>query len=394
MRSVPPCFLVTLFATGCVGSGDVTPSEVVVRDSAGIRIVEYAAELTRSPVLLESRWSYGDEANHYPFQYPFTGVITPGGSAVVADAGNREVLHILADGSSHDLWAGTGEGPEEVGRPRSVRAFGDSVWIEDAGNGKLMLYEAGSFLASTSTLAEPSLARSMMPQGVAEDGSLLMVTASYRPDFDQDWLDGHIARYDPASATVDTIGSYPMAPRMPEDRANPFGHGGWATGAGHGVVQTRTDLPEVVWRSADGRVTQIVRWAPTPRYPDAELWERFLAGLSRELARMNPTMGGDRLDEFLAAQKERYAVDENSALPWFGLAVGASDGSVWLPEFVPIGDQPSVYTVIPADGQATGEARFPEPFHVLAVTDEAVLGVAKDAMDVPSVVMHTYRLDG
>lgn len=231
----------------------------------------------------------------------------------------------------------------------------------------------------------------MMPFALARGGGLLLMTASYRSNFRQPWLDGHVARFDPARQVLDTVARYPMAPHTPETGVNPYAAYGVVAGAGGGFVQARTDIPELTWRNADGDVVQIVRWRPSPRYPDQRYWDVFEESLRADLVRVNPGMPTERLQEFVDQAVARYSLDPSVPLPVFDQPVrGSADGDVWLPDVVPERGRPTRYLVVSGDGSVTRPVEFPRPLIVLDVNDEFVLGAYSNELDVLGVAVYRY----
>jgi hypothetical protein len=365
----------------------------VVRDSAGVRVVEYPATLPSPPVSVDLVWEHGQGEEDYGYQYVSSGAVQPDGGAILADGGNREVVVIAADGASHRLLAGTGQGPEEVMGPREIVASGpDGVWVEDPVNGKLLKLENGEPTTTVNTIAAGIPAYSLMPVAESGGGDLLMVPGGYRTDFEEPWLNGYLIRFSPAEGWIDTVGSYPMVPRAPETGVNPFGPSGVITGAGHDFVHARTDVAELIWRDADGDTTQIVRWVPVMTYPTETMWEEFKTMLRANLARVNPSMSAASLEGFVEEQIARYAVNESEPLPLFGRIVGGSQGDVWLPESASWDVGSKRYTVVSADGISSAVATFDRPVSILSVNEEFVLGTSKNELDVQAVVLYRYAV--
>lgn len=167
--------------------------------------------------------------------------------------------------------------------------------------------------------------------------------------------------------------------------------------AGIRIVEYDSELPateipvELVWRDADGSVVQILRWDPTPRYPDEALWTEFAAALRGELERLNPDMDEARLRPFLDRQTDRYEPDPSVPLPLFSYLQGGHGGEVWLSEYTPANTRASTYTVVASDGEVIGRVEFPTPFHVLDVDGGYVLGVFTDELDVQAVAVYRHR---
>ena len=391
--------MIVVCASAACG-GEVQPvTSVSERDSAGVRIVEYAGapEPTRAITLSpQPIYVHGDEPGDYLFQSIWVGALQPDGSAVVVDSGTQEIVRIALDGSSHSVLARDGQGPSEVRRAMSVFVLGqDTVLVEDDGNVRITVFEHGSPVRTTSTMGDGSLSRGLRAHGVAPNGDLLMGTSSYRRGFTEPWLPGYLVRFDPIARVADTVGSYDMVPFVPQDGSeNPFASFGQVASAQGLFVVVRSDRAEIKWISSDGALLQIVRWNPKREYPsDADL-DLFRASLRPDLARVNPQLGGDDFDRFITSQLARYEVVADEPLPLFGTLHGDDEGRVWLAHFDPARYRAGVpgYTVIGPDGEWLGVLESPESFRLLDVAGGRVLGIFKDDLDVEHVVVYELRV--
>ena len=108
--------------------------------------------------------------------------------------------------------------------------------------------------------------------GIGSSGQLLMATNSFMPGFEEDWLPGHMARFDMDTGALDTVASYDLLSRPPPGlRRSPAGAGRMVTAASGQFVCARTGRPEVTRRLPGGTVTQIVRWQAGPEPLAGEL---------------------------------------------------------------------------------------------------------------------------
>ena len=386
------CGMVLVTANCGIGDAPGGAPGVSVTDSAGVRIVVEDRDGYEPSAIVERIWQHGLEPEDYAFQFVLLGALREDGSAVVGDMANQEVVSIGSSGMEHVVLARRGQGPGEVAMPRSVvGAGGGEVWVEDFGNGKLLQFVGDSPVSEFDTKAIPAVSRGLMPVGVDVGARLLMVTAAYRPDFEEPWLFGTMARFDVASRAVDTVGRYPHARRPDPGASNPFSATGVIAGAGGGFVNAKTDEAQVAWSRADGAMTQIARWKQAPTYPTATTWTRFENSLRANLRRMNPQLSGEDLERFVDQQVSRYEVDASIPLPLFGQIHGAADGAVRLSTFSPGNTWPMRYRVMSSSGEFLGSMSFPRPFHVLDVVDDLVLGMVLDDFDVQAVALYRYR---
>ena len=372
----------------------------MVRDSAGVRIVEYAETPQTDASFAfstEPVYSYGGGSGDYTFANIWRGRLLPDGGVVVSDAGNGEVVLLAPDGPSSEILARTGEGPGEVGFVASMFVLsGDSVLLEDFAHARFTVLAGGS-LARTVAPRDRKFMQDFRTIGIDPSGQLLMTSSSFRRGFEEDWLPGYMVRFDLDTEVADTVASYDWVPFRPPEgvKENPFPYFGVTTAAGGQFVYGREDVPELVWRNPDGSVRQIIRWQPEWVYPSEEHWNQFEANLRAVLPEVNPQASTDAaIEELIQRSLARYQLDTDQPLPLYGTPFGDADGRIWMAEHS-IGsgrDGTPAYTVIAADGVWLGKVAVPTGLRVLDVAGGRVLGVVKDEMDVQSVVV--YELVG
>ena len=364
-----------------------TSRQLAVADSAGVRVIGVPGVLDGPSIPITLLWTHGFEPSDYEFTFVMLGTLSPDGAAFVGDMGSSRVVEVSSNGAEYRILAGEGQGPREVRRPRSIVTGPDgSIWVEDPGNGRLIRFAPDSAVSSVGMLADDL--RRLMPVGVDQTGDLLMVTGSFSTDFETPWIDGSLVRFDPDAALADTVGSYPMAPRAPEEGVNPFGPYGAVTSGGGRFIYARTDIAELVWRDAEGRMTQVVRWVPDLAYPDDALWSRFVSVMRDDLARMNPRLGGDDLERFLDERVATYELDPSLPVPLFSFIKGGADGSVWLADFAPGDSWASGYRVVSSDGERVGRVEFPGPSLLVAADAGRALVVVRDELGVQGLSLY------
>lgn len=379
-------------ATAC--QADSPPAaEPSVRDSAGVRIVEYAATPEpASPFVFSSLplYSYGAGLEDYAFQRIWRGVLLPDGSATVADAANREVVSIGPDGIFGGRLAGPGDGPGEINMVAGLLPAGrDSLLVHDFGHARLTLFAGGEPVREVDTRL---LNRGLSVRGLDAGGQALMTSASYRSGFREPWLQGYMVRFDMGTGAVDTVASYDWLPSSPrEGPENPFGPLGLVTVARGRFVYLRSDRPEVIWRNSDGTPHQIVRWRSAPTYPDDEDWRLYEASLRAQLRLANPHIQSDEeFEEFASRVLAGREMAPNEPLPLVGELFADREGRVWLGDWA--ADAPLLgttrYSVLAPDGGWLGDVHVPPRVRILDVAGRRVLGVARDELGVESVVVY------
>ena len=396
-----PVFRSTVLLTaviflGC-GEGSQGTSKAMVRDSAGVRIVEYpATPVPEGTVSLstEPLYKHGNRPSDYLFERVWVGALEPDGSALIADGGSQEIVHLSPDGSSFTVFARSGQGPEEVLRVMGLFVLGqDSVLVEDDGNGRFAVLEDGSLSRTVSMRGDRSIVMGLRTYGLTEAGDLLMGTSSFRSGFPDPWLPGRLVRLNLDSWTIDTIGTYDMAQFIPPGQQNPFAPNG-KVGAAHGrFIVARSDIPQIRWIDGDGTLVQVVRWNPEPRFPTERDFDLFVGMLRADLRRVNPQLGSQDLEGLISEQVAQYQLYPDVPLPFFMTLQGDDQGRVWLGDYDPRWTNAGVpgYTIIGPDGRWLGSIKSPDRFRLLDVAGDLALGVVKDEFDVEQVVVYQLR---
>ncbi|WP_420636833.1 hypothetical protein [Candidatus Palauibacter sp.] len=375
----------------CGGDPGLTgEAQVQVRDSAGVRIVEYVTVPEVEPpfaLAAEPLYRHGANPGDYEFQFVDAGRLFPDGSAVVA--WYSEVVVLSPDGTTHEVLARVGEGPGEVISPYSVFVLGqDSVLVPDDRQSRLTLFVGDSVarIVSLPRAAHVGVA------GIGASGELLLMNRfpyRSRVDIEDEWLAGHMTLFDIETGALDTVASYDHFHRersgQPRPIIRPVGE---VTVAAGRFVYTRSDRPEITWRMPDGKVIRIVRWRPEPTLLTEELLEGGEA-YNRMIGRRHYGVSDARLDEMIQEDMSRYRAMIGQPIPLFGSPFADPDGNVWLPSYRPAyPEEGSPYTVISPDGEWLGQVETPPGFRILDVAGGLVLGVLRDDFDVESVAVY------
>ena len=394
------------------------PTPAMSEDSAGIRIVEYAgAPDTRAPFAFatEPRYRHDNNPSDYRLRYIDAGALLADGSAVVADAHTNELIVLSQDGTPPEVLARRGEGPGDYYSVSGPDVLGrDSVMGADRGavlfevNGAYALGEdsvlvADRTLASVTLFVGGSVARKvdapigfhLGARGIGSTGHLLLATpTSTYGWFEEEWLPGHMARFDMDTGALDTIASYDRQSRHPPGMPqNPVGARGWVTVVNGQFVYARSDRPEIVWRQPDGTVTQIVRWQAEPAPLTEELLEGVEAAFRAVYQRANPGASDADIERMTASDMAPYRAVLGYPMPLFGPPIGDGEGRVWLPAYLP-GEFIAApdYTVISADGEWLGTVEAPPRLRILDMAGGLVLGWVRDETEVRSESVVVYEL--
>ncbi len=363
---------------------------VQVRDSAGVRIVEYAGHpAIEAPFALaaEPLYRHGADPGDYGFQFVDAGRLLPDGSAIIAWYSGMVVLS--PDGTTQEVLATAGEGPGEVISPHAVFVLGrDSVLVPDDRLSRLTLF-VGDSVARISSLPR---AGHLGVAGIGSAGELLLRDrhpASLWIDIDTEWLAGHMTRFDIETGALDTVASYDHFPSQRSGEESPIIRPmGEVTVAAGQFVYTRSDRPEISWRRPDGTVTRIVRWRPEPNLLTGEALEHVEAYLQM-LYRRHRVGSEAWRDEIIQEDLAQYRAMIGQPVPFFGTPFADADGNVWLPSYRPAyPEEGSPYTVISPDGEWLGTVETPPRFRILDVTGNRLLAVLRDNLDIESVAVY------
>jgi hypothetical protein len=382
MRVGAALVLCTALLSGCSRSGDA--SAYVVRDSAGIEIVEHGRLTDHegfriSEPTYRTGWGESDPA----FQRIFSGVLLSGGQAVVGDIETGEAVFLDSDGSVQAVVGGSGEGPGEVRRLMSVsRLDGDTVIIEDDGNVRLSYFHGGEWVRAHQ-FSEPEAALNTMGFGLI--GRDQFVTASwYVPFFEEPWLEAPIVRHRLDTQQWDTIGFYDFMPRIPRDRTpNPFRGAGYVALTPSAVVVGRGDRSEIeLLDPVTGATSRIIRWQEEPRTVTDDLWSSYIDWV------ISRTPGSP--DERMLVELDARRRAASAPLPYLmGIAADPA-GRIWVSEFARAFPEPHRYRVFSADGAWLGWAVMPPRFRVLDIGTNRILGVQRNELDIEAVAIVHY----
>ena len=380
--------------TAC-GSDTEPAADRVVDDSAGVTIVtlaatpDIAAPFAFAP---EPLYRHGSAADDYMFSTIWRGILLGDGSAAIFDARNSELVLLNPDGTFHSVLAPAGEGPGEVKMVTSMFAVGrDGILVEDFFNARFTLFVGDSVARTVST--QGPINDGLTSRGMDASGGMLMSSGSYRRGFPDEWLPGHMVRFDLGTGVADTVATYDYVPFHPPEGTpeNPFKHFGIAGAVGGEFLYGRTDTPELTWRRPDGTVRQIVRWEPDPVYPAEEHWDTFAAELRETAPRHNPhAQTEEAIEELVTSMLGRYELEPDVPLPLFTTPRGDDEGRIWLGDFVVAYARAvtSSYRILSADGEWLGRLDVPGGLRILDIAGGRVLGVMKDEMEVESAVVY------
>lgn len=398
----------TLFAGLLVACGGEEQGlgELIVRDSAGVPIVEYPHGLISAPV-----WSLEVEPTVVlggldgPEETLFSQIVAAfsgrDGTLVVADALSREIRWFDGTGGHLRTIGGRGDGPSEfqvlswVGRLR-----GDTIGAWDSSVRRLSLFSlAGDYLASHQV--EPILSNFDSPPGtfiaptprvlgVLGDGSILAELIMVYPDVPAGVRRDSVPlmRFDPVIDDWERIGTtltgelfidshseviqglpLPFGLRTSVAVAHDWAVFGWGDGTGLTVVDSKGRREAVIRPNLD-------RLAVTPNEIHSD-----------RTARIQAVPEGIR-DEYRIALE---AVPYPSVHPAHG-AIVAGDGEFWL-EALDSAVERSAHPwfIFSRSGYFRALVEVPVGLRITDVRSDHLVGVHTDEFDVQRVVRFELR---
>lgn len=399
-------FALVLVIAACGGDA-ATADSVVVRDSAGITIVENGADggdpaWAAVRALPDLEIGGGDGATGVQFGQIVDLAVDADGGIYVLDGVERSIAVFAADGTPIRTIGRGGEGPGEFSRyVNGLIVRGDTLLVPDWANRRMSRFALDGTLLATEELGAAG-ARSAWQQ--AADGTLRARLLRMRVDSATGlWTSDDVLVAAAAGAPLDTVLSFdyartdiggPQAVRAPLIVNAPS----WSVLPGGAIAWTALDLAELRLHSSDGTRVRVIRhheWVKRTATPADR--EHMVSLLGERLARL----GGDPA---AIAQLDIPPVGE---LPVLTSVRPGPRGTLWVQrageprayhsmsinaaEF-PHGLGGPVWDVLDADGRYLATLTLPDSIQVVRIEDDALYGVRRDALGVESVVR--LRLEG
>ena len=367
-----------------------------VRDSAGVRIVETtAADAPVWTVRATPELTIG--AVDGPPQYEFSGIVTAirlaDGRIVIADGASREIRFFGTDGR-HQMSVGRrGNGPGEFPVLRRViRMPGDSILVFD--DRRITMITPAGTIASTvlasrftgmgrgnEPVADLGGGRFAMtrripypfpyegPPAIKRESTLVMITGM-------------------GAAKADTVTQ--LADRemyiFPSGMAyaHPFEYSAAVAGwNGHVVTGTGEGYELRVFDSTN-RLRSIIRRVDAPRAPlTSGRLDQFFAAVAK-------IDGARSAERYRAENAERFP--GRRFIPSFRGMRADSEGYLWVQDF-PSPDPPRAsrafeWTVFAPDGSVAARVTTPPGFTPFSITDQHIVGLKRDSLNVEYVRLH------
>jgi hypothetical protein len=389
--------LAAAVAAAC-GAAEPDASGAVVRDSAGIRIVENTCPTTAARLRLSPDPVLSIGAAEGTDGYLFHGILgarrLSDGRFVVANRGTSELRFFDADGGFLRAVGGEGDGPGEY---RFMSLFwthaGDTLVVSDA-RGLTVLDPEGTYVRLIRPLAGPG-GSPVQAVGQLRDGSLLATGGTgtgARPvvgtvvrdstrfhAFDADGTHRAALATFPRSETMFVAAGAGVMPRRVPFAAHPA----WAA-AGDRFYLTSGREPRLeVWR-ADGVLESVIRWS----MPGRELTGDHIARYREHL--LASTSNPDTRRQYERFLNEAPLPDRIPATGELFAIIVAANGDVWVESYRPPWQAEAEWLVFSSDGEWRGSVQTPPGLTLHQVGHEFVVGSWRDELGVEYV--HVYGL--
>ncbi len=375
-------------------------SLAIVRDSAGLRIVENPAvpweDLLRWQVDSAPWLSIGVVEGDPAYQlFRVTGAVRlSDGRMAVANAGTQEIrvydprgVHVISLG-------GEGEGPGEFkGLRRMLRLQADSLLAHDWRQSRMTLFAPDGRLVRTWRVGELAPFQIPPPIGRLAGGDFVAHIESWgaEPPGLIEYTTT-LVRYSHDGNVLDTIVRSPGGHGYydwcgPDRRAMcqlhlPFRREGHAAVYGARLLVGNGERYEIRSIDVNGRLVELWRrLGPLRSVTDRDIEQDRAALLA--LA---------RTDERRRTLEQQYAqVPVPDVMPAFSDLLVDSEGNLWVEEYRPRAETRSRFTVFDSLGQIVGAALMPEGLEVLDIGRDYVLGLWRDEADVEFIHVHSLR---
>ncbi len=381
--------------------GDARAAGPVVRDSAGVRIVENGApawgegggwRLSAEPVLDIGML---DGPPQYQFGRVAGAVRLRDGTVVVGDDQSKELRFFDPAGRHLRTVGREGGGPGEFKAVGSLAAVGDSLLVGDFNNRRVSVFAPDGSLVRAVPLDGAGSPAFTIPVGYLGDGSVVvsagrMFDGGSGSGVTRDSVtylrlapDGgaprEVGRFAGSEMFVQSGGGAVMVgPRA-------FGRSAEIAVVPDGFFYGASDTYQIGRYDASGRLLRLVRRPHEPRAVTPADIERYREGRLKQAAEAR----GGRFRQM--QEKSLAAMSYPETMPAYGRILADRAGNLWVSDFQVTSEDPGTWTVFDPEGRMLGAVATPARFRLLEIGGDYVLGAYKDELDVDHVRM--FRLE-
>ncbi len=380
--------------------GDARAAGPVVRDSAGVRIVENGAPAWKDG----EEWRLAAEPAldigmvDGPPQYQFgavAGVVRLGdGTVVVGDDQSKDLRFFDRAGRHLRTVGRKGGGPGEFEMVGSLVAVGDSLLVGDWSNRRVTVFAPDGSVVRLVPLDAAGSSTFTFPVGYFRGGGVLlrtgiMFTSASKAGLSRDSVT--FLRLDPGGLPAQ-VGRFPGGESFTEKQGSgsitvtsrAFGRAEQVAVVPDGFFYGSSDSYEIGRYDTAGRLRRLVRRAQPVRPVTPADVERYKEVRRRDIDA-----------SYRQAQERSFAaMPFPETMPAHGDIQADRAGNLWVSDYMVTPDDPARWTVFDPEGRMLGAVTTPARFRVHEIGDDYVLGVWKDEMDVEHVRLYSLEKPG
>jgi hypothetical protein len=395
--AVVSCFLVL---GGCGDRGSSAAPAAVVRDSAGVTIVENAGlaevgdlawAVSETP---EVSIGVVDGDPEYQLYQVQDALRLDDGRILVANAGSGEVRAYDSEGTHLDSWGGQGEGPGEFAHTTAVGLWPgtDSVAVWDLRLSRLSLFDGEGTFGRTERFGDAGGLQRVRSVWTLPSGRLVLMGAEFGDLSEAGGMMRVPERFvltEADGSQVAEVGEFPGMETWMQFSGEalniirlPLARGNVAAQVGSGMVIGSNESFELSFFGAEGTLTRIARVATPPR----EVTEALVQGEIEFRARIMPE---EARTGYRTSMSEMPAPE---SLPVFSEVLDDPLGNVWVRLFqLPSETGPTEWMVFDSDGVLRGRMHTPEGLEVYQIGADFIVGSWEDELEVEHVQVWGLR---
>lgn len=378
-RSSLSVLLSAWWLTACVGPGDTTVGPVV-RDSAGVRIVEYSA--TDAPLFElgpQATLTVGLEGGtEVPLYDVAGGFIDARGGIVIADAGNYRLARWSSIGESLSSFGGKGRGPGEFENITWIQAVGSEAALYDARSRRISWFDPGGGFLRSRPFALPrsapptddAIVASGAALGVIGPSEVLAYAMAYADPVGEAgplpvYADIHV--FDTTAAPLRVVGQYMLVEWYEDPSIDGF------------PLANRLEPPRFHWSARDD-----------------------LFAIAAAATHRIDILGGGSLRTVIREARSRIPFSPDSIPAEYQLAADSLqayrdvriDGQrrVWVKPAVDETEPTTRWRVFAENGDRLGDLKLPSDATVLDATGTVVLLLRRSDLDEESVELWDLKV--